>query len=112
MPDQLLEEVVAVNLTDEGAGIVEIGDIGGVLREKISHNLVDRVVPLFAERVVNRGENLLGTTNFMVLSFIRPTPFRAFPYHIIGKWRSKVKYVLHFSNSSLPRFFLFYRHRV
>ena len=49
VPDQLLEQLITVELADQAAGIVVIGDIGGVLRKQIADDLVDRVVTLFAE---------------------------------------------------------------
>ena len=38
---QLLEQLVPVQLADEGAGVVVVGDIGGVLREDVADDLVD-----------------------------------------------------------------------
>ena len=46
IPDQDLQKLVAVNLADQGAGLVMVGDIGGVLGEDVAHDLVDRVIAL------------------------------------------------------------------
>ena len=59
MPHQLLQQVVPVDLADKTAGVVEIGDIRRVLREKIADDLVDGIVALFIQRAINRREDFL-----------------------------------------------------
>ena len=48
---QILQQFVAVNLADHAAGIVVIGDIGGVFGEKITYDLVDGVVTFLTQGV-------------------------------------------------------------
>ena len=55
--DQLLEELVPVQLTNHGAGVVVICNIGGIFGQKVPYDLIDGVVTLFAEGVENRTEN-------------------------------------------------------
>jgi hypothetical protein len=47
-------------VSDQGTGIVVIGDISGVLREYIAHDLIDGVISLFLERTVNDPEDFLA----------------------------------------------------
>ena len=63
--DQLLEEFIPVQLTNHGAGIVVIGDISGVFSQEIPDNLIDGIVPLFAEGVENRVENPMHVFAFI-----------------------------------------------
>ena len=44
---QRLQQLVPVHLADEGAGVVVVGDIGGILGQDVTHDLVDGVVTLF-----------------------------------------------------------------
>ena len=53
MPDQLLKKLVTVELADEAASIIVIGDVGRILRENVSDDLVDWIVALFAEGRIN-----------------------------------------------------------
>ena len=53
IPDQDLQKLVAVHLADQGAGLVMVGDIGGVLGEDVAHDLVDRVIALLLQRLVH-----------------------------------------------------------
>ena len=46
--DQSLQQLVPVNLADEGAGVVVVGDIGGVLGQDVTHDLVDGHMILYA----------------------------------------------------------------
>ena len=55
--DELLEELVPVQLTNHGAGVVVICNIGGIFGQKVPYDLIDGVVTLFAEGVENRTEN-------------------------------------------------------
>ena len=52
---QHLQQLVPVQLADERAGVVVVGDVGGVLAEDIAHNLVDGVIALLPEGIVDRG---------------------------------------------------------
>jgi len=58
--DKLVEKLVAVDVTDECARIFVVGDIGRVLGKQISHNLINGVVSLFAERDIDLSQDLLG----------------------------------------------------
>ena len=55
---QLLEQLVPVQLADHASGTVVIGDVGGVLGEKVAHNLVGGVIALLAQSVVNGAQDL------------------------------------------------------
>ena len=57
---QLLQQLISIQLANEGAGVIEVGDIGGILGENIAYNLVDGVVPFLLQRVIALGENLTG----------------------------------------------------
>ena len=48
---QLLEQFIPVKLADHTPGTVVIGDVGGILGEKVADDLVDGVVALFAQSV-------------------------------------------------------------
>jgi hypothetical protein len=56
---QHLEQLIPVQPADEGAGVVVIGDIGGVLREDIPYDLVDGVISLFLEGIIYGGQDIL-----------------------------------------------------
>lgn len=55
--DDLAHKLVPVDLADEGARIVAVGNISGILGEQIAYDLSDRVVALFTERFVDLFEN-------------------------------------------------------
>ena len=57
--DQHLQQLVPVDLADQGPGIVVIGDVGGVLGENITHDLVDGVIALFLQCPIDGRENLM-----------------------------------------------------
>ena len=59
VPHKLLQEFVTIELTDEAASIIVIGDIGGVLGKNVADNLIDRVVALFCEGLIDLNQNLL-----------------------------------------------------
>ena len=77
---QLLQQLVSVNAADQGAGIVVVGDVGGVFGNDVAHQLVDGVVALYQQRVIYRGKNffdlglLSNAVNFLVSSFISIPP--------------------------------------
>lgn len=48
---------LAADLADHAPGIVVVGDVGGVLGEKVAHDLVDGVVALLAQSVVNGAKD-------------------------------------------------------
>ena len=54
-----LQQLVAVELADERAGVVVIRDIGGVLRQDIADDLVDGVIALFLQCPIDGRENLM-----------------------------------------------------
>ena len=56
---QFLQQFIAVDLADQAARIVVVGDVGGVFREKITYDLIDGIVALFAERTIHGGQNPL-----------------------------------------------------
>ena len=46
---QLGEQLVPVQTADHRSGVVVVGDVGGILREKIAYDLIDGIVTLFGE---------------------------------------------------------------
>ena len=56
--EQLLKQLVPVDAADERPGVVIVGDVGGILREDITYDLVDGVVALLHEGVVHTGQDL------------------------------------------------------
>jgi hypothetical protein len=54
---QLLEQLVPVQLTDHAAGTIVVGDVGGILGEKITNDLVDGIVALLAQSVENTAKD-------------------------------------------------------
>ena len=57
--DQNLQQLVAVDFPDQGAGIVVVGDIGGVLGKDVAHDLVDGVISLFLQCPIDGGKDLV-----------------------------------------------------
>ena len=57
MLDQLLKQFVSIELADQAAGIVIVGDVGGVFRQEITDYLIDGVIPFFAEGAIYGGQN-------------------------------------------------------
>ena len=51
---QLLQQLIAVDAAYQRAGVVVVGDVGGVLGQDIAHDLVDGVVALDLQRIVHR----------------------------------------------------------
>lgn len=76
MLDQLLKQLVTVELADQAAGIVVVGNVGRILGQEITDYLIDGVIP-FSLRAPYTAVRMLfissllssGTTNLMVLSF-------------------------------------------
>ena len=54
---ELLQQLIAVELADQAAGIVVICDVSGVLRQEITDDLVDGVIAFFAECAIYRGQD-------------------------------------------------------
>ena len=50
-PNQFLHQLVTIQLADHAAGIVIVGDIGGVLGQQVAHDLIDGVIALFLQSV-------------------------------------------------------------
>ena len=46
--DQLLQKLVPIQLADHAAGIVVVGNVGGIFGQQITNDLVDGIVSLFA----------------------------------------------------------------
>ena len=56
---QHLQQLIAVDLADQRAGRIVVGDIGGILGEDIAHDLVDRIVALLLEGLLDSGEDMM-----------------------------------------------------
>ena len=64
---QYLKQVVPVDPADIGTGALIGGDISGVFREDVAHQLVDGIVPLFLQRMIHIRQNCL---DFFIAVFI------------------------------------------
>jgi len=56
---QNLEQLIAVDLADERAGLIMVGDIGGIFGQDIAYDLVDRVVAFFFKSLIHRQKNAM-----------------------------------------------------
>ena len=56
--DQHLQQLVPIHLADQGPCAVVVGDIGGVLRQDVAHDLVDGIIALILQRGINGGQNM------------------------------------------------------
>ena len=54
---QRLQQLVPVQLANEGPGVVVVGDVGGVLAEDVAHQLVDGIVALLLQGGVDGTED-------------------------------------------------------
>ena len=57
--NDLVEQFVSVKLADDRTGVIVIGDISRIFRQKIADDLHDRIVTLFSQSKVNVIEHLL-----------------------------------------------------
>ena len=64
-PHQFLQQLITIQLADHAAGIVVIGDIGGILRQKITNDLIDGIIALFAQRFEDRTQGALHILFFV-----------------------------------------------
>ena len=55
--NQLLKKLVPIQLADHTAGVVVIGDVGGILGQQVAHDLVHGVVALFLQGVEHRAQD-------------------------------------------------------
>ena len=63
---QSLEQFVPVDFPDQASGIVVGGDVGGVLREDISHDLIDRIISFFVQCLIDFSQYLTDLLFFFV----------------------------------------------
>ena len=54
---QRLHQFIPVDLADHTAGIVVVGDVGGILGQQVSNDLVDGIVAFFSQGFVHTTEN-------------------------------------------------------
>ena len=54
---QFLQELVPVQLADHTAGVVVVGDIGGILGQQVANDLVNGIITLFLQSVEYGAEN-------------------------------------------------------
>ena len=50
---QCTQQLVPVNLADQAAGTLVIGDVGGIFGQKIAHDLINGIVTLLAQGIKN-----------------------------------------------------------
>ena len=55
--NQFLQKLITVNLTNIAAGIIVIGDIGGIFCKQVTYDLVDGVVALFVQSIKDATED-------------------------------------------------------
>ena len=60
------QQILSTNPGDKFTGIVMIGDVGGILRQNVAHDLVDGVIALFFQRAVNLLHGLLDLHIFLI----------------------------------------------
>ena len=53
-------------MPDQAAGVVVGSDVGGILREDIAHDLVDRVVTLLTQSIIDGEQNLSDFSFFII----------------------------------------------
>ena len=56
--NQNLHQLVPVDLADHGTGIVVVGDVGGVLGQKVTYDLVDGVIAFLSQSFIHTPEGL------------------------------------------------------
>ena len=56
-PNKGLHRLVPVDLADHRAGVVIVGDVGGIFCQEISYDLIDRVIAFFGQSLVHTTEN-------------------------------------------------------
>jgi hypothetical protein len=66
LADQHLQQFIPIDFADQGAGVVVVGDIGGVLGKNVSHNLIDGIIALFFQCLIDSGQNL---ADFLILFY-------------------------------------------
>ena len=54
---QLLHQLVPVQLTDHAAGIVVVGDIGGIFCEQVADDLIDGIIAFFIQSIEYTTQN-------------------------------------------------------
>src|SRR5690606_1314780 len=64
---QFLHQLVPLHLADHRPGVVVPGNVGGIPRQQIPDDLIDRVVSLLLQGFINEHEHLLGR-HFLFLS--------------------------------------------
>ena len=84
--DQHLQQLVPVQLADQGAGAHVIGNVGGVLREDVANDLIDGVIPLFLQCLLDCGQNVI---NLHIL-IVHNTEFAGIVIHTDTTFPSKL----------------------
>ena len=59
IPNQKIEQLIPVDFADQTPCVLIVGDIGGILRQDVAHDLVDGIVALFLQSVVHRLQDRL-----------------------------------------------------
>ena len=54
---QFLQQLVSIQLADHAAGIVVVGDIGGIFRKQITDDLINGIVTFFLQGVEHRAQD-------------------------------------------------------
>ena len=81
-----LQQFVAIQLADQRAGVVVVGDIGGILREDVADDLIDGVIPLFLQCLIDCGQNVI---NLHIL-IVHNTEFAGLVIHTDTTFPSKL----------------------
>ena len=64
---QHLQQLIAVDLTDQGTGVVMICDVSGILGQNVTHDLIDRVIAFFLQSMIDRRHDLLDFFIFFLI---------------------------------------------
>ena len=57
LPDEHLHQLVPVDLADHASGAVVVGNIGGILSQQVSDDLIDGVVAFFCQGLIHTPKN-------------------------------------------------------
>ena len=57
MTDQLLKKLIPIQFADKAASVVVVCDIGRILGQQVTDDLIDRVVALLTQSAVDCGQN-------------------------------------------------------
>ena len=75
-----LQQLVAIQLADQRARLPVVGDVGGVLRKDVAHELVDGVIALLLQRGVHARQDVVD----LLVLFLRGVEFAGIVFHSVS----------------------------